>query len=339
MISIIVPIYKVEKYIRQCVDSIIAQSLTDIEIILVDDGSPDGCPAICDEYAQADSRVKVVHKKNGGLMSARQAGLKAATGDYIGFVDGDDWIEPDMYEHFANAIKKHKPDILMSEFYFSYPDRNEVSTQCLDADYFEKADLKSKVYPTMLFRGEYYYFGVQPCCWAKVYKKELLEKHLYSVTTKIKMGEDAAFTYPCLLDADNMCYIDKPLYHYRNNPQSMTNAYDSNMEDTILIPYEALDKCFKEYDYSDGLLNQLDNYLFYLLNIFIRNEVSRDNKKSPISKIRTFKAFTDNKKIISALRRMSISHLPLRKKLVIKLFTMRSPLLLYIYSVVLARLS
>ena len=96
MISIIVPIYKVEKYIRQCVDSIINQTYEDIEIILVDDGSPDNCPQICDDYAKTDSRVKVIHKENGGIMSARKAGLKVATGEYIGFVDGDDWIEADM---------------------------------------------------------------------------------------------------------------------------------------------------------------------------------------------------------------------------------------------------
>lgn len=91
MISVIVPVYKVEKYLRQCLDSLAAQTLDDIEIIIVDDGSPDGCPDICDEYVAKDARMKVVHKKNGGLLSARKAGLAASCGDYIGFVDGDDW--------------------------------------------------------------------------------------------------------------------------------------------------------------------------------------------------------------------------------------------------------
>ena len=96
-ISVIVPIYKVEAYLRQCVDSILAQTYTDLDIVLVDDGSTDNCPAICDAYARKDARVQVVHKPNGGLMSARQAGLRVAKGDYVGFVDGDDWIESDMY--------------------------------------------------------------------------------------------------------------------------------------------------------------------------------------------------------------------------------------------------
>ena len=106
-ISVIVPIYKVEAYLRQCVDSILAQTYTDLDIVLVDDGSTDNCPAICDAYARKDARVQVVHKPNGGLMSARQAGLRVAKGEYVGFVDGDDWIEPDMYEKMMALMEKY----------------------------------------------------------------------------------------------------------------------------------------------------------------------------------------------------------------------------------------
>ena len=104
MISVIVPVYKVENYLRQCLDSLAAQTLDDIEIIIVDDGSPDGCPEICDEYAAKDARMKVVHKQNGGLLSARKAGVAASSGDYIGFVDGDDWVEPETFMNMHNAI-------------------------------------------------------------------------------------------------------------------------------------------------------------------------------------------------------------------------------------------
>lgn len=106
LISIIVPVYKVEKYLDKCVESIVEQTYKNLEIILVDDGSPDNCSAMCDEWAQKDSRIKVIHKENGGLSSARNAGLDACTGDYIGFVDSDDWIEPDMYEYLLNIGMK-----------------------------------------------------------------------------------------------------------------------------------------------------------------------------------------------------------------------------------------
>lgn len=115
-ISIIIPVYKVEKYLDKCVESVVGQTYKNLEIILVDDGSPDNCPVMCDEWAQKDSRIKVIHKQNGGLSSARNVGLDACTGDYIGFVDSDDWIEPDMYEYLLNIGTKNNADVSRCEF-------------------------------------------------------------------------------------------------------------------------------------------------------------------------------------------------------------------------------
>ena len=113
MISVIVPVYNVERYLRRCVDSILAQTCRDLEIILVDDGSTDGCPSICDGYAAADSRVKVIHKANGGLSDARNAGLEIASGEWVGFVDSDDFIMPEMYETLLRACVEHGVSIAM----------------------------------------------------------------------------------------------------------------------------------------------------------------------------------------------------------------------------------
>ena len=115
-ISIIVPIYNVEQYLKRCVDSILAQTFKDFELILVDDGSPDSCPFICDEYARIDSRIKVIHKANGGLSDARNAGLEMAMGNYIAFVDSDDWIASDTYEYLYELIKKNKADVVSGSY-------------------------------------------------------------------------------------------------------------------------------------------------------------------------------------------------------------------------------
>ncbi len=269
-ISVIVPIYKVEAYLRQCVDSILAQTYTDLDIVLVDDGSTDNCPAICDAYARQDARVQVVHKPNGGLMSARQAGLRVAKGDYVGFVDGDDWIEPDMYARFAAAIDRYTPDMALCEFYYAFADHNEPSTQHLQRAYYTKAQLAQEIYPTMLYHAPYYSFGINPCCWSKVFKKKLLEQCLYPVTPKVKIGEDAAFTYPCLLAAESLAYVDGCLYHYRNNAQSMTNAYDPSFCGAVWFPLEILSARFRcsEFDFSD----QLAVYVLYLLQMLLHNE-------------------------------------------------------------------
>ena len=115
-VSIVVPIYKTEQYLKRCVDSLIHQTLKDIEIILVDDGSPDNCPAMCEELAETDSRIKIVHKKNGGLSSARNAGMRVAEGEYIGFVDSDDDVEADMYERMADIADRENVDFVMSDY-------------------------------------------------------------------------------------------------------------------------------------------------------------------------------------------------------------------------------
>ncbi|MGM9652762.1 MAG: glycosyltransferase family 2 protein [Eubacteriales bacterium] len=122
-ISIIVPVYNVEKYLKRCIDSILSQTFTDFELILVDDGSPDGCPAICDEYAQQDSRIRVIHKENGGLSDARNAGLEVAIGKFIGFVDSDDFIHPQMYALLYDAAIMYNAGIVQCEFNRFYEDR------------------------------------------------------------------------------------------------------------------------------------------------------------------------------------------------------------------------
>lgn len=335
LISIIVPVYKVEKYINQCVDSILAQTCKNIEVILVDDGSPDHCPQICDRYAELDQRVKVVHKKNGGLMSARQAGLKAAKGTYIGFVDGDDWIEPDMYARFYDVLEKYHPDMALCEFFYSFPDKDILSEQRLSAEYFTKDKLIEEIYPEMLFKAPYYHFGINPCCWSKVYKKELLESCLYKVTSKIRIGEDAAFTYPALIEANSLAYIDKALYHYRNNPDSMTNSYDENLENTILIPIEILIEAFSKsnYNFSDSL----SYYLLYMVNLVVRNEANPNNKKSAKEKKNTLKKFAENSDVKQAVKRVDFSALPMHTRVLAKLFAGGHVTLIYLYSVLLKK--
>lgn len=335
MISIIVPIYKVEKYIKQCVSSILAQTYKDIEVILVDDGSPDNCPAICDEFAKSDKRVKVIHKENGGLMSARQAGLRAASGEYVGFVDGDDWIESDMYENFAKVIEQYNPDMALCEFYFSYQDRDETSSQNLSKEFYNKSQMTEEIYPTMLFKDRFYNFGINPCCWSKVFKKQLLENNLYKVTPKIKIGEDAAFTYPCLLEAKSLAYVDKKLYHYRINPKSMTKSYDPNYESTILIPYNILKDTFAGQ--SDHFQNQLDYYLLYLSNGVLRNEASKSNKKSFSQIKKTLREFISNSDISAASKRVDKSLLPLHTKLIAYWFSAKSASMLCAYVLLLRR--
>ncbi len=329
LFSIIVPIYNVQKYINKCVESILNQTHKDLEIILVDDGSPDGCPQICDEYARQDSRVKVIHKDNGGLINARKSGLEAANGAYIGFVDGDDWIEPEMYALFADRIKKYSPDMVLSDFYYDYGNKLINSEQLFEQEFYNKQDLKSKMYPKMLFSGIYYKFGVNPCCWSKVYKKELIEKNLPQVDGRIKMGEDAAFTYPCLLDAQSVATIKTPCYHYITNPQSITQSYDKNMKDIIFLPYDRIKEKCRECGTDLG--KQPDYYLIYLANFLLRNETSANNANEGIKTILT------NENIAAAAKNISLSALPFHTALFTVALKLKSKALLKVYYILLKK--
>lgn len=335
MISVIVPVYKVEPYLKKCVDSIIAQTYKDIEIILVDDGSPDNCPEMCDSYAALDSRVKVVHKENGGLMSARQSGFHASTGEYVTFVDGDDWIEPDMYQKINASIEKYGADIVYCEFFYDYGERKDKSNQNYSRDFFDKSFLESDVYPTMIFKPPYYSFGINPCCWSKVFKRGLLEKCLLPVPKAVKIGEDAAFTYPALIAANSVSYVGDFLYHYRINPESMTKKYDFDMENYIKIPFDILSKLNDNSPYD--LSKQLDYYLLFLINGVIRNEANPDCEKSKSEIVATLKKFTCDSDVVSAAKGVDMSVLPLHTKLVAKFLSLKSADLLFIYIKLLRR--
>ena len=227
--SIIVPIYKVEKYLRKCVDSILEQSYKNYELILVDDGSPDNCPQICDEYAKKDSRVHVIHKKNGGLVAARNTGVLAATGEYICYVDGDDWISKELLQTIMDkAISKYEPDMVVFSAVRQFEDKQVEIPKGATEGFYNKEKLEKEVYPYMMYdcRKPFCTGLIFPVAWNKIFKRELLTKH-YCTEERIRMGEDNAFVFECLYYSNNVYFCEDVLYYYNQlNMGSMTNNYD-----------------------------------------------------------------------------------------------------------------
>lgn len=221
MISVIVPVYNTAQYLHQCLDSILSQTYEDIEIILVNDGSTDGSSEICDAYADRDSRVKVIHKENGGLVSARKTGLKAATGEYIGYVDSDDWIESDMYEKLLTALTDGEADIAMCGRFEDTGDTGRKVCHGFLAGRYDKRALIEKIFPRMIVNGALFEWGIFPGVWDKLFRKECLEPFQMAVDERLTMGEDAVCTYPALLHAESICILGECLYHYRQRQTSM----------------------------------------------------------------------------------------------------------------------
>lgn len=220
--SIIVPIYKVERFIPQCVDSLLNQSFEDYEIILVDDGSPDSCPAICDEYAKDNDLVTVIHKRNGGLVSARQAGAMAARGEYICCVDGDDFVSNNYLSEIKKITERYKPDVLCFNYSIFYGNETKEVSVFYREGYYRKSDIEDKIFPNLIMAENGTYF--LPAIWAKVYKRDLYLRYQMLVDQRITMGEDGACTIPIIYQANSLYILNESIYFYRHNSQSMTKA-------------------------------------------------------------------------------------------------------------------
>lgn len=227
LFSVIVPIYNIEKYIKRCIDSVLSQSFTDFELILVDDGSPDKCGAICDEYAGKDTRIKVIHKENGGLVSARQAGIKVASGDYIFHLDGDDAVLPDALESAQNIIKETNADIVSFSYKCSVNEEiGETVCDLVNEGLYRKEKIEQHIFPKLLSdknMNHIFYF-----LWGKAIKRELATKHQLGVNTAISLGEDLSCIVPCYLEAETVYMSKKAIYLYTIRNDSISTDFKTH---------------------------------------------------------------------------------------------------------------
>lgn len=213
VLSIIVPVYNVENYIRRCLDSILVQTFTDWECILIDDGSTDKSGEICDWYAVRDKRFKVLHKKNGGPGKARNFGIGIALGKWIGFVDSDDWIEKETYETVLEVAEAKKADLVQWEFIREYPE-GSVLNKCKPDSFFTSAQ-----------SSEYYHSSV----WASIFKRQIIKENSILFTETSVLSEDTLFNYQYYLKAKNCYYVGKCFYHYSQNSSSIIHNVTKEM--------------------------------------------------------------------------------------------------------------
>ena len=236
LISVIVPIYKVELYLDRCVQSIVDQTYQNLEIILVDDGSPDACPAICDSWVARDCRIKVFHKKNGGPSSARNAGLDICRGEYVTFVDGDDWVEADMYETLLRACNDHNTRISVCGRYVVSADDKYI-----DKCYALPGSISSTDFTARMFVGD--------CCDSSACDK-LFNKSLWD-NVRFPDGriyEDVAIMYRVVLNSERVAIVNRPLYNYFRRGGSITKSVISpNWFDYPLNTRNLLNDIAKHY--------------------------------------------------------------------------------------------
>lgn len=263
LISVIVPIYNSEKYLDECISSICSQTYKNLEIILVNDGSADSSLDICLKYQKEDSRIKVISQENKGLIEARKTGVHASSGNIIGFVDSDDWIEPDMYKQLYRIFKNTDADLVSSGLTWEYEDSRSVVT----FDNYEEglyADLERDVYPTMLFDEQVYDFGLYCNLVNKLFKKDLLKRTYESIDSNVFYGEDCLTLYTYCLTAGSIYIIKKSYYHYNIRQGTMCSAKDERLLYNSYLLYSELKKQFYKYREPYVLMRQLKKYMLQI---------------------------------------------------------------------------
>jgi len=267
LISVIVPVYMIDRYVGICIESIMNQTYKNIEIILVDDGSKDRCAEICDLYASKDSRIKVVHKSNGGLVSARKAGLRHSSGVYVSYVDGDDWIGPGFIDGLYSVASTVGADMVCAGQSRDLFSKSVQFKNVLPTGVYEGRSLQ-ELWRNMISCASFYRPGITTYVWNKLFKREILWESQTNVDDRISIGEDGAVTYPALLKCKKVAVIDNVAYHYRQREDSMLkqNASFATEAEKLKYLYEYLMRWSKK---TDPKLNIRVQVIDYVLSIAI----------------------------------------------------------------------
>lgn len=320
LVSVIIPVYKVEKYLNQCVDSVLNQTYRNLEVILVDDGSPDNCPRICDLYAETDRRVKVIHKKNGGVSSAREAGMHVATGDYVIFVDSDDWIDLSTIEICMQEVKK-RPEIGCVLFsYIKELPNGSIPMKILDFSIYLTGDeAKDKIYRRLfgLIKNELSHperMENMSSCWMKLYRADYAKQGKYYDIKDIGSCEDGLFNMYALQKCNNILYLDMPLYHYRKIENSLTSSFRPDFIKQWENLFSIMQNIIVENELGNLYEEALSNRIALSITAVGLNELNNPSH-GMFGHIKEIKKYLRQEKYHNAVKQLEIDNMPFVWKL------------------------
>lgn len=278
MISVIIPVYNVLKYLDKCLTSLHNQTEKDVEFIIINDGSTDGSDKFCQEFIKGKDKFKYFSKENGGLMSAWMEGVKHVKGDYIGFVDSDDYVELDMFEKLYQKAKEYNADIVMCDRYDVHGEKIEIGTcKCIEPGYYNNEQMV-KVYENTLpkFSGEH----ITNARWNKIFKTELYLHNTKYCEHRSRICEDRFITPSCTFGAKSFYYLNEPLYYYVDRKGSNHSMPSPKLQDALELLYNIQNQMLKDYGLYDnyGVLVERAN-LNYLRLLLSRNFAGKGDKK------------------------------------------------------------
>jgi glycosyltransferase involved in cell wall biosynthesis len=269
IVSVIVPIYKVEKYIHRCIESILHQTYAHLDIILVNDGSPDRCGEIADEYERQDSRIRVIHKENGGLSDARNAGMRTALGEYTVFLDSDDWLEPTMIEELLRCSHVHQADLVQSAFYYAHDDKLLFDSKNYSDDG-STLLLSNQEAIYELIKND----KVKNFAWGKLYRTELIKDIPFK---KGVLFEDVFWAHQVMKRVKTFVLLHKPLCHYYQRSDSIVSSYSIRNLDILTGLKERLEFVKKHYPHyqNEAYISILQNSLLHYNLLFLNRNIDK----------------------------------------------------------------
>lgn len=278
-LSVVVPVYNVELYLDQCIESIINQTYNNLEIILVDDGSLDNCPILCDEWKKKDSRIKVIHKKNAGLGMARNTGIENATGDYICFIDSDDFIEKNTFEKCIEKLQKFKYDVIFygHDKHDGFVSLKEYIPSPKKYEYFDNKSIVNELLPEMIIDVPYSHKTnmILSACMCLLKKSLIIDNDWRFVSERKIISEDIYSMFKLLRKANSICIINEVFYHYRINNSSLTRSFRIDRFDQIKKLHIELMKLVND----ENLLVERFDYLFLSYSIACIKQIVSSNLK------------------------------------------------------------
>jgi len=318
-ISIIVPIYNMEMYLSRCLDSLLAQSFTDLEIITVNDGSEDSSQTILEHYARLDSRIVIVHKENGGVSSARNEGIRIAAGEYIGFVDPDDWVNEAMYEEMYESAVQANADIVMCTYIREFDTHSKEKTFDLpDQTIYRQEKVQSNmmrriVGPLQEELANPEYLDAWGTVWSKIYRASLLKDYQIQFVDLSVVGsnEDSLFNIHAFYHANSFIFLNRPFYHYwRVNNASITSSYNPVLESKFEKLYAHIESFLADNDLPEDFHRALSNRICMNILGLGLNISNIDNKASRLEKIRAIKLIISSSRIQRSFQQFDLRYSP-----------------------------
>lgn len=273
-ISVIVPVYNTREYLEQCLDSIIDQSYKQFQLVLVDDGSSDGSELICDQYAKRDNRIKVIHQKNAGLVNARKVGAQEAEGNYVYYVDCDDWIDNNVLQSFVDILATDLVDMISVGVKREYGNaRFSIDSVPFEDGLYVNREIRNKLIPKLISTDKFFDWGQHLTFWHFLFRKELLLKNQEKLDDQIVIGEDFGCIYPCILDANSIYIRSDIFYHYRQRSNSLKWMENPKEYENFQLVYKILLDRFSKEAEAASLVKKLRYLLVFELLTSVAGKV------------------------------------------------------------------